>query len=107
MRRQSVLPNVLAYDALISACDKVKQHELAVEAVEALQRQGVMPEIPTYTVLLQGVASICHIEAGFALLAHAPELRCALVDPLCRLPLWYLVWWPSFDTIRTRRGFDQ
>ena len=45
MQRQDVVPNVTTYSALISACEKGKQPERALELFEAMQRQGVVPNV--------------------------------------------------------------
>jgi pentatricopeptide repeat protein len=42
MRRQGVVPDVITYSALISACEKGTQPERALELFEAMQRQGVL-----------------------------------------------------------------
>jgi pentatricopeptide repeat domain-containing protein 1 len=52
MERQGVMPNVITYNALISACEKGKQPERALEVFEAMQRQGVVPGVITYSALI-------------------------------------------------------
>ena len=46
-----MVPNVITYNALISACEKGKQPERALELFEALQQQGVLPNVITYGAL--------------------------------------------------------
>ena len=41
-------PNVITYSALISACEKGKQPERAVELFDAMKRQSVVPNVITY-----------------------------------------------------------
>jgi pentatricopeptide repeat protein len=43
MQRQGVVPNVITFNALISACEKGQEPERALELFEAMQRQGVVP----------------------------------------------------------------
>jgi len=42
----------IAYSALISACEKGKQLEQALDVFEAMRKQGVMPELITYNSLI-------------------------------------------------------
>ena len=42
-----MVPNVIIYSALISACEKGKQPERVLELFEAMQQQGVVPNIIT------------------------------------------------------------
>ena len=44
--------NVIIYNALISACDKGKQPESALEVFKAMQQQGVVPNIISYSALI-------------------------------------------------------
>ena len=52
MKWQGVVPNVITYSALISACEKGKQPERALELFEAMKRQGVVPDVITYSALI-------------------------------------------------------
>ena len=52
MQQQGVVPEVITYNALISACEKGKQDERAMRIFEAMQQQGVMPEVITYNALI-------------------------------------------------------
>jgi len=52
MQRQDVVPNVITYSASISACEKGKQPQFAVEMLHAMQRQDVVPDIITYNALI-------------------------------------------------------
>ena len=47
-----MVPNVITYSALISACEKGKQPERALEVSQAMQWQGVVPNIITYITLI-------------------------------------------------------
>ena len=42
----------VTYSALISACEKGKQPERALELFEAMQRQGLVPDVITYNALI-------------------------------------------------------
>ena len=42
----------ITYSALISACEKGKQPELALQVFEATQQQGVEPHVFTYSILI-------------------------------------------------------
>ena len=52
MQRQGVVPDVISYNAVISACEKGKQPERAMRIFEATQQQGVVPNIVTYSALI-------------------------------------------------------
>ena len=43
MQRQGTKPNAVAYGALIRACGKGQMPELALEALQAMVRQGALP----------------------------------------------------------------
>ena len=45
MQQQGVVPNVISYGILISAREKGKQPERALQLSEALNRQGLVPDI--------------------------------------------------------------
>jgi len=44
--------NTIAYNALISTCEKGKQPESALELFKAMQQRGVMANVITYSVLI-------------------------------------------------------
>ena len=44
LQLQGVLPDILTYDASISACEKGKELEQALDVFEALRLQGMLPE---------------------------------------------------------------
>jgi len=48
MQRWGVLPDVITYNAVISACEKGRQPEQALKVFQALQRQRTLPDIITY-----------------------------------------------------------
>ena len=52
MNRQGMVRDVIIYSALISACEKGKQPERALELFEAMKRQGVVPDVITYNALI-------------------------------------------------------
>ena len=45
MQQRGGVPNVISYNALISACEKGKQPQRVLELFEAMQRQGVVPNV--------------------------------------------------------------
>ena len=47
-----MIPNVTTYTALISACEKGEQPELALEIAEEMQRHDVIPNVITYRALI-------------------------------------------------------
>ena len=51
MKQQDLVSDVITYNALISACEKDKQPERALELFEAMRRQGVVPDVITYSVV--------------------------------------------------------
>ena len=52
MQRHGVVPDTVAYNALISACEKGKQADYAVEMSHAMQRHGAVLCIITYHTLI-------------------------------------------------------
>ena len=44
MVQQSAVPNAITYSALISACEKGKQPERALEVFEKMVPRGVVPD---------------------------------------------------------------
>ena len=47
-----MVPNVITYSAMISACEKGHQLEPAMEIFAAMQQQGVVPNVVTYSALI-------------------------------------------------------
>ena len=52
MQRQGVVPDVITYNAVISACEKGKQAERALEVFKAMQWQCVVPNVITYNAVI-------------------------------------------------------
>ena len=44
-----MVPNVITYSALISACEKGRQPEQALEVFKVMSWQGVVPNVITYS----------------------------------------------------------
>jgi len=47
-----MLPDVITYSALITACEKAEHPERAFGIFQAMQRQGLLPNIFAYSALL-------------------------------------------------------
>ena len=47
-----MVPNAITYNAVISACEKGKQPEQALEVFQALMQQGVVLDAITYDALI-------------------------------------------------------
>ena len=58
MRRKGLEPSVITYSAAISACEKGKQPDKALELLEDMQWRGLKPNMITYN------AEISEIENG-------------------------------------------
>ena len=58
MQQHGIVPDVITYNALISAMEKGKQPEQALEMLGAMQQQALVPNIITYN------AVICACEEG-------------------------------------------
>jgi len=52
MRRQGMVPDVITYSALISACERGKSPELAMEVFRSMQRQSAVPDIVIYSAFI-------------------------------------------------------
>ena len=47
-----MVPKVITYNALISACEKGKQPERVMELFEAMNHKGVVPDVITYSAVI-------------------------------------------------------
>lgn len=47
-----MVPDSIAYNVLISACEKGKQSERALQIFKAMKQQGALPDLITYTALI-------------------------------------------------------
>ena len=56
MRQQGMMPDVITYNALISACEKGKQPKQAGQMLQAMQWQRVVPNVVTYNALISAGA---------------------------------------------------
>merc|ERR1719356_2114107 len=52
MQEQGLLPDVITYNALISACSQGGQLERALQLLNLLQAQGLEPDVVTYNMLI-------------------------------------------------------
>ena len=52
MPQQHAVPNVVTYNAVISACEKGKRPEQALEIFASMQQQGVVSGVITYNALI-------------------------------------------------------
>ena len=47
-----MVPNVISYNALISACETGKQLEQTLDVFRTMQRQGEVPDVITYNAFI-------------------------------------------------------
>ena len=52
MQQQGVVPDVITYDALISACEKGQQLEQALKIFEGIQYSCVVSDVITYIIVI-------------------------------------------------------
>lgn len=55
MQWQGVMPSLVTYAVLISACEKCMKPGLALQAFKAMQQQGVVPDVMIYSAAI----SVC------------------------------------------------
>ena len=72
MQHRDVVPSLFTYSTLISACEKGKQPERALQFFEAMKQQGVLPNEITYNFLAR--------RAGVIFSYHSPTL-CSVGRP--------------------------
>ena len=53
--RYGVKPNVITYNAAISACEKGRQWERALELLRDMEGKGVEPDVITYNAVIEGI----------------------------------------------------
>jgi len=56
MRAAGVTPNVISYNAAISACEKGRQWEKAVSLLDGMRAAGVTPNVISYSAAIQACA---------------------------------------------------
>ena len=52
MQRHGVVPDVITYSALISACEKGNEPDRALKLFEAMKQQGIVPDVIIYNALI-------------------------------------------------------
>ena len=52
MQQQGLMPDVITYNALISACEKSRQPGQALEVLHALQQQSLVPNLVSWDSLV-------------------------------------------------------
>ena len=52
MQQQTILPDVITCNALISACDKGNQPERGLRVFQTVQQQTILPNVITYNALI-------------------------------------------------------
>jgi len=52
MHHEGIVPDVVTYSALISACGKGRQSKRALELLEVMRQQGVVPKVITCNALI-------------------------------------------------------
>merc|ERR1712107_455006 len=50
MQHRGLLPDVITYNAAISACEKGQQPQQALQLLDQMQHRGLLPDIITYSV---------------------------------------------------------
>ena len=58
MKQQGVIPNVITYSALISACEKANQLEWAFRLFQAMKKQSIVPNTVTYSALISACEKV-------------------------------------------------
>ena len=59
---------MIMYSAAISACEKAKQSEKALELVEEMQQKGLEPDVITYNAAISACEKAKQIEQALELL---------------------------------------
>ena len=70
------MPNVITYNALISACEKGKQPDRALEIFDQMQQQGLVPDVITYSALISACEQSKQPEQAMVNAAKQPLLEC-------------------------------
>merc|ERR1712039_876525 len=83
MLHQGLLPNVVTYNALISACEKGALPQRALQLFETMLHQDLLPDVITYNALIQCFAATGHIAAGLVALARAEGSEVLRSDTIC------------------------
>ena len=52
MEQQGVVPDAIAFSALISACEKGRWLQRALEVFAAMEQQGLVPAVITFSALI-------------------------------------------------------
>ena len=71
MRECGLEPDVISYNAAISACEKGSQWQRALGLLGDMRQLKLEPNIATFTALMQAVVTSGNIDDGFSLLQEA------------------------------------
>jgi pentatricopeptide repeat protein len=74
MQRRGVQPNVITWNAAISACAKGAQWERAVELFEEMQRRGVQPDVITWSAAISACEQSGLLEQAIDLFLKAQSI---------------------------------
>ena len=76
MLQKGLQPNVITYNALISACGKFAMTAKALHLFEEMQKQGLQPKVITYT----AVITTGGMKSGMTMRACSSLRRCRSRD---------------------------
>jgi len=62
MRAAGIIPDVITYSALISACEKGGQAELALKIFDDMRADGIIPNVITYSALISACEKAGKVE---------------------------------------------
>ena len=88
MLQNGLIPDVITYNSLISACEKGHKIDKAMELLAEMKGRGVEPNVTTYTVLISACVKGHEVEVLLELLAElylqpgAPATSCSQMQAL-------------------------
>ena len=75
MEGRGIQPNVISYNAAISACEKGGQHEKAVELLREMEGRGIQPNVISYNAVISACEKGGQHEKALELLREMEESR--------------------------------
>ena len=82
MLHRGHLPNVITYNALISACEKGTLPQSALQLLEKMLHQGLLPGVITYNALISACEKGNETRQAFNVCAIMPRMPCC--------PAWFV-----------------